>query len=91
MNPLYLLTLLQVLDLVSTVVALQNPKLKEGNGLLKQLMDRFGVLPALIGVKLVFLNLILLAAPLVYVEVLYLLCVFYAWVVFNNIKLIRSN
>lgn len=32
MNPLYLLTLLQVLDLVSTVVALQNPKLKEGNG-----------------------------------------------------------
>lgn len=88
---LYLLVLLQVLDLASTVVALHNPKLKEGNGLLKPLMDKFGVLPVLVVVKLVFIGLLFWAAPPIIVEVLYLLCAFYAWVVFNNIKLIRSN
>jgi len=88
---LYLLILLQVLDIASTIVALRNPKLKEGNGLLKPLMDRFGALPVLVGMKLGFIGLLVWDAPLIMVEVLYLLIAFYVWVVWNNIKLIRNS
>jgi len=88
---LYLLIPLQVLDLLTTVVALRNPKLTEGNGLLKPLMDRFGVLPALLGAKGAFIGLLFWVAPLVPVVVLYLLCGFYSWVVWNNLKLIRNT
>ena len=88
---LYLLIALQVLDLLTTVVALRNPKLTEGNGLLKPLMDRFGVLPALLGAKGAFIGLLFWVAPLVPVVVLYLLCGFYSWVVWNNLKLIRNT
>jgi len=88
---LYLLISLQVLDLLTTVVALRNPKLTEGNGLLKSLMDRFGVLPTLLGAKSAFIGLLLWVAPLIPVVVLYLLCGFYAWVIWNNLKLIRTH
>jgi len=75
---LYLLIGLQVLDLLTTVIALRNPKLTEGNGLLKPLFERFGVLPTLIVVKLAFVGLLWWAAG-------------YCWIVFNNVKLIRSH
>ena len=88
---LYLLIALQVLDLLTTVVALRNPKLTEGNGLLKSLMDKFGVLPTLLGAKGAFIGLLLWVAPLVPVVVLYLLCAGYCWVVYNNLKLIRNS
>jgi hypothetical protein len=88
---LYLLITLQVLDLLTTVVALRNPKLTEGNSLLKPLMDKFGVLPTLLVIKGAFIGLLFWAAPLVLVEVLYLLCAGYCWVVWNNLKLIRTH
>jgi len=91
MSPFYLLIALQVLDLITTVIALRNPRLTEANGLLKPLMDKFGVLLTLITVKGAFIGLIFWAAPLVKVELLYLLCAGYAWVVYSNIKLIRSH
>jgi hypothetical protein len=87
---LYLLITLQVLDLLTTVIALRNPKLTEGNSILNPLMDKFGVLPTLIVVKGAFIGLLFWAAPQVPVEVLYLLCAWYCWVVYNNIKLIRN-
>lgn len=88
---LYLLIILQALDLLTTVIALRNPKLKEGNGLLKPLMDKFGVLNVLVTVKLGFIGLLYWTAPQVPVEILYLLCAFYVWVVWNNIKLIQKH
>lgn len=88
---LYTLIALQVLDLITTVIALRNPKLTEGNGVLKPLFDRFGVLPTLISVKGAFIALLWWAAPLVPVELLYLLTAGYCWIVLNNIKLIRSH
>jgi len=88
---LYLLIALQVLDLLTTVVALRNPKLTEGNSILKPLMDKFGVLPTLVVIKGAFIGLLFWAAPLVPIEVLYIGCAFYCWVVFNNIKLIRNT
>jgi hypothetical protein len=88
---LYALIILQALDLLTTVVALRNPRLAEGNGLLKPLFERFGVLPALIVIKLAFVGLLWWAAPQVPVEILYALCAFYVWVVYNNIKLIKGH
>jgi len=88
---LYILITLQVLDLLTTVVALRNPKLTEGNSILKPLMDKFGVLPTLLVIKGAFIGLLFWAAPLVPVEVLYIGCAFYCWVVWNNLKLIRNN
>ena len=88
---LAVLIILQVLDLLTTVIALRNPRLTEGNGLLKPLMDRFGVLPTLIGVKVAFIGLLWQAAPQVPVELLYLIAAGYCWIVFNNIKLIRGH
>jgi len=87
---LYLLITLQVLDLLTTIVALRNPKLTEGNSFLKPLMDKFGVLPTLLVIKGAFVGLLFWAAPQVPVEVLYVLCAGYCWVVYNNIKLIWS-
>ncbi len=91
MNILYLLIALQVLDLLTTVIALRNPKLHEANGVLKALMDKFGVLPTLIVIKGAFVGLLILYWHQVPVEVLYGLTGLYVWVVFNNIKLIRSH
>jgi hypothetical protein len=88
---LYALIVLQALDLLTTVVALRNPGLTEGNGLLKPLFERFGVLPALIVIKLAFVGLLWWAAPQVPVELLYLIAAGYVWVVYSNVKLIRSH
>jgi len=88
---LYLLIALQVLDLLTTVIALRNPKLTEGNGILKPLFDKYGTFEVLTAVKTIFILLLWWAAPLVPVEVLYVLCAGYCWVVFNNIKLIRNT
>jgi hypothetical protein len=49
------------------------------------------VLPTLVVIKGAFIGLLFWAAPLVPVEVLYLLCAGYCWVVWNNLKLIRNN
>jgi hypothetical protein len=88
---LYALIILQVLDLLTTVAALRNPGLTEGNGILKPLMDRLGILPALIVIKLGFIGLLWWATPLVPVELLYLIAAGYVWVVYSNVKLIRSH
>jgi len=54
-------------------------------------MDKFGVLPTMLAAKGSFIGLLLWAAPLIPVVVLYLLCARYCWVVYNNLKLIRNS
>ena len=76
---------------VSQRLIVIHPKLTEGNGILKPMFDVLGVLPTLVVVKLGFIGLLFWAAPQVPVEVLYALIVFYSWVVFNNVKLIRGR
>ena len=46
---LFLLT--QILDVVSTTLALKKPNIVESNKLLKWLMDRIGIVPALVLLK----------------------------------------
>ena len=89
--PLLLLLALQVLDLITTVIALKNPNLVEQNILLNPLFKLFGVLPTMLVGK------VLLAAYLFYVQagipvqLLWIMSAGYAYVVYNNFKLIRSN
>jgi hypothetical protein len=90
----YLLLILQVIDLLTTVIALRNPKLTEHNGILKLLIDRFGVLPALLGVKGTYAAALWWAVPLIPAHLMFLVYVVmagYCWIVWNNIKLIREN
>lgn len=87
---LYLLILLQVLDLLTTVIALRNPKLTEGNGILKPLFDKLGVLPALLLIKAGFIGWIFYWRADLPEWTIMVLIAGYAYIVFNNIKLIRS-
>jgi ABC-type branched-subunit amino acid transport system permease subunit len=94
MNILYLLIALQVLDLITTVIALRNPKLTEGNKRLKPLIDRFGVLPALLLIKGTYAALLFWAVPLIPAHLMFLVYAViagYCWIVWNNVKLIREN
>lgn len=94
MNVVYFLIALQVSDLATTLVALRNPKLAESNKLLVRLFNVFGVAPTLLGIKTAFIAWLWWAAPIVeaggYGAVLWLLCAFYAWVTWNNLRMIRA-
>ena len=89
--PLYLLFLLQVLDALSTIIALRKPSLVESNPLLNPLFKVFGVLPVMLVAKAVLAGYLFYVQAWVPVQVLLLLCAGYAYVVYNNFKLIRSN
>jgi hypothetical protein len=90
MTAFYALLALQILDLVSTVIALRNPSLKEANGPLAGLMKSIGTLPALMCIKT-------LAMVLIWHHRadmgnwLIALCVLYAVVIVNNIRLIKKG
>jgi len=90
MTYFYILLALQVLDLLSTVIALRNPRLSEANGPLAGLMKSIGTLPALMCVKT-------LAMVLIWhhrADIggwLIALCVLYAVVIVNNIRLIKKG
>lgn len=87
----YLLITLQVLDLLTTVVALRKPGLKEGNPYLRWLMDRIGVVPALLVVKGCLIVFLFWAVPLMHIGVVVALCVLYVVVVANNLRLLLSR
>lgn len=60
----------------------------EANPVLRKLFDRFGHEPVLLAIKGAFIALLVWAAHLVPVEVLYALMAFYVWVVWNNLRII---
>jgi len=90
MTAFYVLLALQILDLLSTVIALRNPQLSEANGPLAGLMKSIGTLPALMCIKT-------LAMVLIWHHRedmggwLTALCVLYAVVIVNNIRLIKKG
>jgi len=90
MTTFYVLVLLQILDLVSTVIALRNPKLQEANGPLAGLMRAIGTLPALLILKAVAMGLIYYYQADIGAGMI-ALCVLYAGVVANNIRLIKRG
>jgi hypothetical protein len=90
-NPLYVLIVLQVLDLVSTVIALKSANLVEANGLLSPLFARFGTLPVLVIVKGSLIAFLWWGQAYIDPRALWLVSAGYAYVVFNNFKLIRES
>ena len=89
--PLYILLSLQALDLVSTVIALRKPSLVESNPLLAPLFKLFGVLPTMLVAKAVLAAYLFYVQAGIPVQLLWLMSAGYAYVVYNNFKLIRSN
>ena len=87
---LYILIALQILDVITTVVALRNPKLQEGNSILKPLFDKFGALQTLVVLKLTFIGWLYVFAQQVHQDVLYILIAAYIYIVANNTRLILT-
>jgi len=89
--PLYILIALQALDMISTVIALRNPNLVESNVMMNPLFKIFGVLPVMLVLKAGFAAFLFWQQAGIIQVVLYTLCVGYAYVVYNNFKLIRES
>lgn len=85
----YFLIALQVLDLLTTVIALRHPRAREANGVLAKLFAAVGVVPGLLLVKGGFVALLLWAAPGLPPQVVYLLLALYIWVLINNLRTLR--
>ena len=87
--PLYILFALQTLDLITTVIALRKPSLVESNPLLNPLFKVFGVLPVMLVGKTAVAGYLFYVQAGIPVQLLWLMSAGYAYVVVNNIKLIK--
>lgn len=84
-----LLCILQVLDVYSTVMVIKNGGY-EANPILKFLMNQFGVVPALVTVKVIFIFAVYLFLDYEYIKELLIAINFvYALVVINNFKVLK--
>lgn len=79
-----ILLVLQVLDIISTVLALRRPGTVEANPLLAPLFKRFGALPTLLVVKSAVCALFWQYRTDLSMWLLLSLCAGYAYVVVNN-------
>ena len=86
---IYILIALQALDLISTVIALRNPNLVESNVILNPLFKIFGALGTLVVIKVSFAMFLWYYQADINQVVLVLMCVGYAYVVYNNLRLIN--
>ena len=86
MTPIYILLALQALDVISTVLALRQPNVSEANPFLAPLFKQFGVLPTLIVLKGALAAYVWYAQASIPVELIYIACAGYAYVVVNNFK-----
>jgi hypothetical protein len=90
MNLIYIFIALQVLDAVSTVIALDGGG-HEVNPILKKIMDKIGVIPALVLVKGAAIAFFWYYQELLPDPLVLLLCLGYVWILYNNIQVIREN
>lgn len=90
MNLIYIFIALQVLDAVSTVIALDGGG-HEVNPILKKIMDKIGVIPALVLVKGAAIAFFWYYQELLPDPLVLLLCLGYIWILYNNIQVIREN
>lgn len=82
----------QALDVWTTKVALATGRAKEANGPLNRLMEKIGIIPALLCTKLAFGTLVVLTAEptVVWYVVLGAIIALYTWVLFNNIRVLKK-
>lgn len=81
---IWLITLLQVVDIATTVYLLNKAGYAEGNPAIKWLMGRIGKLPALVGAKLLVVAAILVFHNEVQHWGLVVVAAYYAFVCGNN-------
>ncbi len=85
--------ILQFLDILTTVKVLDLPGGYESNKLVKAVMDRIGVLPALLLIKSFAVSgiaaAIFFAPDLAMIISLAAVCCFYLWVIVNNLNVLR--
>ena len=84
-------SLLQIADGISTYICLRRPDRHEANGILKSLFDKIGLVPGLILVKGFGIAICAVAyffAGMWTPYVLGAICIGYAWVCWNNYKLL---
>lgn len=86
----YVLVALQIIDLVTTVIAVQRPGLVEGNRFVKFFMDKIGVLPTALIVKGAFIGWIAYFQAEIPDGIFAVLILGYLWVCWNNLKLLRK-
>jgi len=92
---LAIIIILQALDAWTTWKNLQRTDRAEGNAILKAIMDKIGILPALFILKSVMVA--VLAAAVVFYPSIYLTVILgvtsagYLWIVLNNYKLLRCS
>jgi uncharacterized protein YacL len=91
MDALVLLLTLQAADVVTTFLALQNKNNMEANPILRALFNKVGLLPGLLVAKLGFIALLCIFRHDVHPYAMYALCVGYAYIVYNNIKVLKST
>ena len=89
---LIILAIQQALDVWTTKVALGTGRAREANGPLKRLMDKVGIMPALLGTKVLFGALIAFTVQdtVIWYVVLGLLNTLYTWVLVNNFRVLRK-
>ena len=90
MSAVTVLIILQLLDIVTTLVALRSPLAREENPLLRHLFDRLGVAPTLVVLKLAYIVALLLLGASVDQRLLWLLSGLYVWAIWGNLKIIRQ-
>ena len=90
MTPFYLLILLQLADVITTIIALERPA-HEANPLLKKIMDAIGIIPALVLVKGGFVAFLWYYQALLPIALIVGLCAFYVYIVYHNIETIKKG
>jgi len=87
---LYFLIILQLADIATTHYALRTGIGREANPVLKRLFDKFGHEVVLIAAKGAFITLLWIWQDYTHVYALVFLCGLYAWVIGNNVNVIRK-
>ena len=89
---LVILFVQQVLDVWTTKTALDTGRAREANGPLSRLMNTVGVMPALLGTKVLFGGLVAFTVEdtVAWHLVLVALVLLYAWVLTNNFRVLRK-
>jgi hypothetical protein len=89
---LFIFILLQILDVVTTKVCLDNGN-TEANIFMSKLMDKMGILPTLILIKSIVIAFACLSVYISVYTVWFLIAMnlFYIWVVLNNFKVLKDT
>jgi uncharacterized membrane protein YiaA len=91
---LAIIIILQILDAYTTWKNLQREDRAEGNALIKTLMDKIGILPALVVVKAVMVAVLaaaILTYPSIYLTVsMGVIIIGYTYIVYRNYKLLKG-